>query len=110
MGAAIISPGYKRCIGLRDTSQGQFRIFQSHDTGRIFGRSEDDKIIVHDGVSPGPISLCHKVFLAGLCMHEDHIHIAINTVPNGSAGAFRNDLHLNPRIFFQHREQDVEQA
>ena len=100
MGAAFVTTRNKIGIAGADFFKG-FSNVLAFGFGRVSGRANQHKVVVHHGKTLDGKTLGHGFFFCCLVMHKQHIGIAPATHVDGLARTHSNNFHVNACGFFK---------
>src|SRR5215467_1719076 len=110
MGArAVAARDEGRALGL-DRLQSLGDVGHALDAGGVALRSDQDEIVVHDGVSLHAETVGDEFLLLRLDVHEQHVGVATSAGVERLAGALRHHLHIDAGLGFEQRQDVAEQA
>ncbi|MNY23368.1 hypothetical protein D3C86_1570320 [compost metagenome] len=78
--------------------------------GRVAGRADDDKVVVHHVAPVHAVAGGHEFILHLAGVHQQHVHIAHLAHLHGLAGAHGDHLHRDAGFLLELRQQVFQQA
>jgi len=109
MGTALVTARDKRRVG------GCHFLERSHDIGtpgccRVGFRTNQHKVVVHDFVPPGRVTVRNELLLRRLVVDEQHVSVAPARHVDGLPGSQRHHLHVDATGLLERRQDMAEQA
>ena len=80
------------------------------EAGRVIGRTDDDKVVVHDILAASAVSVGHKGILASASVHQQHVSVAVHAELQRLTGAYRHHVHLDAVRGFKVGQDGGQQA
>ena len=110
MGAAVIAARGEGRLHLCDLGQRRNDIARPGHARRIGGRSDDDKIVVHDVKTFHPVTFGDESLFGGLGVHKKDIAIAVHRILDRLSGADGDDSHLDVGLVLKKWQDLLEKA
>jgi len=110
MRPAIVATRCEYVLGTTNTQQGSRNIGHACYPRGILVRTDENEIIVHDGVANQAESIRDKLVLRGRMVHEQHVGIAARGQPDGLPRPDGNDANADACFGREERQQVSEQA
>ena len=104
MRARFIPAGDKRDLGYRDSLQRIGCRLHAADVGGVVGRSNDDKVVIHDIAAVHAEAGSDKLVFQLPCVDQYHVDIAGFSQFQRLAGAYGNDIHLAMALLLKRRQ------
>ena len=95
---------------VRDGLQGQLRVAQAVDAGRVRPRADDDEVVVHQRIPFDAETDGDECLLGGPMMDQQYVRVSRAGQADGRAGADGDHANLNAGLFRERRQDMVEQA
>ena len=109
VGAALVATRDKIGVGRMEFYK-RFHDVLALDPGRIGGRANQHKVVVHDRKTLDGKTFGHDFFFSHLVMHKQHVGIAASAHVDGLPGAYRHNLDVDTAGLLEGRQQRTEQA